>query len=155
MSATKTISIMERSFLELVKDQPGVDFNRTALVAAIKNIRAQSFSGKNIFEHPLVDNTRQIKYVELGFQNPMGREEHYGTFGNSPYEEWYDMFSFDLVAPKWSLGGRARVVIWTEPFTDFTGVAVQFFVEVTQRWTTIHCKTSQVMEIITGLFPQE
>lgn len=159
MVNSKNISIAERSFLELIKDQPGVEFNKTGLIKILKDMRHQSFGGKNIFDHPMVDQTRQVHYQELKLKNPISLEQHQEITGNHwdmpYYEPWLDLFTIDLVPPKWSVGSRARIAIGQVPFTDEYVVGVQFFVDLNQSWTFVPSRTMAIMDLITSLFPQE
>lgn len=146
----------ERSFLELVKDQPGTEFNRSLLVKVLKDISAQSFNGGNIFTHPLVNSAEPVVYRELAIRNQLTcREQQNQPGALHGYEVMWDMFAIRLVSPKWSVGQNARIVVAIEPWEDNYQVGVQFFVDAAQKWVTVPCNTGTVLSTILGLFPQE
>lgn len=151
------VSIAEQSFKELMKDQPGVEFNKSGLIKILKDMRHQSFGGKNIFEHPMIDQTRQVHYQELALKNPVTPPYHTDPtwWDHGSYEPWLDLFTIDLVTPKWSVGSRARIAIGQVPFTDDYVIGVQFFVDLNQSWVFVPSRTMCIMDLITSMFPQE
>lgn len=151
------VNIAEESFKELMKDQPGIDFNKAGLVKILKDMRHQSFGGKNIFEHPMIDQTRQVHYQELGLKNPSVAPYQAEVWGadDVEYEPWLDLFTIDLVTPMWSVGSRARIAIGQVPFTDDYVIGVQFFVDLNQSWVFVPSRTMCILDLITSMFPQE
>ena len=152
------MNVAESSFKELmgeIQDFAEI-YVRDIIIGTLKNITHQSFDNKNIFESSLVNFKERVKYKHQTFPNQLteaqsGEMTDYQGF----YSEFISGLSIPLVSPKWSVGGRARLIIAIPNNPSIPQISIQFYVDNVDKWVSVPCRTNTVKETIMNLFPQE
>lgn len=137
-------SITEDSFKEVLHDKV-VGIDRKRIVALIKNIRAQSYDGANMFEDPAFGQGEKCKVVYSAVPNPLTPEE---WKDQCKLKVPYHPMLTALCIPIWIYNQvrtvQARLVLCTPEYgPDVIAIQIRYgFSEYT--WSTVYCKTNTV-----------